>query len=209
MRSPAPVAPRAGHLATRGSIRTPALLIAVLVCGGTLAQSQSLGEAAAKEKERRAKIHASGKSFTDSDLQEAAAKREREASGSSREAASPSPPPAAASAKSPAVKDAARPSPAATTGDAGDEAESAKRARGLDLKTRLASVNVELSAAEARLKEAQRQWDAVYMHSVGYPLEQAAAHLESAKKDVARLSQQRDEIEETALRENIPPGYMR
>jgi hypothetical protein len=77
------------------------------------------------------------------------------------------------------------------------------------LKTRLAGVNVELSAAEKRLKEAERQWDAVYMRSVGYPLEQAAAHLERARKDVARLRQERDEIEEAALREAIPPGYMR
>ena len=172
--------------------RTPTLLIATLVSGGALVQSQSLGEAAAKEKERRAKIHGSAKSFGDSELQEARAKREREA-------------------KPPASKDGGNTSPAATTDDARDTAtvENAKRARGLELKTRLARVNVELSAAEGRLKEAERQWDSVYMHSVGYPLEQAAAHLETARKEVARLRQQRDDIEEAARRDGIPPGYMR
>ena len=70
-------------------------------------------------------------------------------------------------------------------------------------------MNLDLTAAEARLKEAQRQWDAVYMRSVGYPLEQAAAHLEKARNDVGRLTRERDEIEDTARREGIPPGYMR
>ena len=70
-------------------------------------------------------------------------------------------------------------------------------------------MNIELTAAQARLKEAERQWDAVYMHSVGYPLEQAAAHLENARKDVGRLTKERDDIEDTARREGIPPGYMR
>jgi len=87
--------------------------------------------------------------------------------------------------------------------------ESAKKARGLDLKTRLAAVSLDLTAAEARLREAQRQWDAVYMRSVGYPLEQAAAHLEKARNDVGRLTRERDDIEDTARREGIPPGYMR
>jgi len=179
-------------------MRTPALLIAMLVSGGALVQGQSLGEAAAKEKERRAKIHGSGQSFTDSDLQQAGAKRERAESG----AASPKPPPA---------KDGGHARVAAASDDASDSVavESAKKARGLDLKTRLAAVNLDLTAAEARLKEAQRQWDAVYMRSVGYPLEQAAAHLEKARNDVGRLTRERDDIEDTARREGIPPGYMR
>ena len=179
-------------------MRTPALVIAILVSGGTLVQGQSLGEAAAKEKERRAKIHGSGKSFSDSDLQEGAAKREREG-------------PVPSSPKPPATKDGAHTSAAATSDDANTSAtvESAKKARGLELKTRLAGVNADLSAAQGRLKEAERQWDAVYMRLVGYPLEQAAAHLETARKDVSRLTRERDEIEDTARREGIPPGYMR
>jgi hypothetical protein len=192
--------------------RTHTFLIAILVSGGALVQGQSLGEAAAKEKERRAKIHGSGKSFSDSELQEARAKREREGSSPSREGASPSPAASgAASPKPPASKDGGNTSTAATTDDASDTAtvESAKRARGLELKTRLARVNVELTAAEGRLKEAERQWDSVYMHSVGYPLDQAAAHLETARKNVARLRQQRDDIEQAARSEGIPPGYMR
>jgi len=177
--------------------RTPTVVIAILVAGGALVHAQDLGEAAAKEKERRAKIHGSGKSFSDSELQEARAKREREGS--------------AASPKPPAAKDGGKTKSAGTADDANDPAtvDSAKRARGLELKTRLAGVSAELGAAEGRLKEAERQWDSVYMHSVGYPLEQAAAHLETARKDVSRLRQQRDEIEETARREGIPPGYMR
>jgi hypothetical protein len=176
--------------------RTATFLISIAVAGGTLVHAQSLGEAAAKEKERRARIQGSGKAITESELQESRGKREREGT---------------ASPKPPASKDGGNTSPAATAGEASDTAavESAKKARGLELKTQLASVNVQLSAAEGRLKEAERQWDSVYMHSVGYPLEQAAAHLETARKDVARLRQQRDEIEEAARREAIPPGYMR
>jgi len=179
-------------------MRTPALLIAILVSGGSLVEGQSLGEAAAKEKERRSKIHGSGPSFTDSDLQGAGAKRDREGSGT-------------ASPKPPAAKEGGYSRVAATSDDAGNSAavESAKKARGLDLKTRLDRVNLALTASEARLKEAQRQWDAVYMRSVGYPLEQAAAHLEKARNDVGRLTRERDDIEDTARREGIPPGYMR
>ena len=178
-------------------MRTPALLTAILVSGGALVQGQSLGEAAAKEKERRSKIHGSGPSFTDSDLQGAGAKRDREGG--------------TASPKPPAAKEGGYSRVAATSDDAGNSAavESAKKARGLDLKTRLDRVNLALTAAEARLKEAQRQWDAVYMRSVGYPLEQAAAHLEKARNDVGRLTRERDDIEDTARREGIPPGYMR
>ena len=179
-------------------MRTPALLTAIFVVGVPLVPAQDLGEAAAKEKERRSKLHGSGKSFSDSDLQEAGAKREREGS-------------APASPKPPAAKDGGYSRVAATSDDAGNSAavESAKKARGLDLKARLAAVNLDLTAAEARLQEAQRQWDAVYMRSVGYPLEQAAAHLEKARSDVGRLTKERDDIEDTARREGIPPGYMR
>jgi hypothetical protein len=193
-------------------MRTPAFLIAILVSGVALVQGQSIGEAAAKEKERRSKIHGSGKSFTDSDLQEAGAKREREGSVPSRERPSPSPAVSGtASPKPPAAKVGGNTSAAATADDASDSAtiESAKRARGQDLKTHLARVNIELTAAAERLKEAERQWNAVYMHSVGYPLEQAAAHLENARKDIGRLTKERDDIEDAARREGIPPGYMR
>jgi hypothetical protein len=138
-------------------LRTPALLIAILVSGGALVHGQSLGEAAAKEKERRAKIHRSGESVSDSDLQDAGA----------------------------------------------------KRARGLDYKIRLDVVNIELKAAEERFKDAERQWRMVYMHSVGFPIEQATARLETVRKELARLQQQRDDLEDAARREGIPPGYMR
>ena len=170
-------------------MRTPALLVAIVISGGALVQGQGLGEAAAKEKDRRSKIHGAGPSFTDSDLKDTGAKRGSEGSGT----ASP------------------KPDAAATSDDALDSAavESAKKARGLELKTRLAAVSADLTAAQARLKEAQRQWDSVYMHSVGYPLDQAAAHLEKARNDVARLTTERDEIEGAARREGIPPGYMR
>jgi hypothetical protein len=178
-------------------MRMPALLIAIFVSGGALVQGQDLGEAAAKEKERRSKIQGSGKAFTESDLQEAGTKRGREGSVPS-------------SPKPTAAKDNGNTSAVATADDPGTSATVEKnKARGLELKTRLASVNLELTAAAARLKEAERQWNAVYMHSVGYPLEQAAMHLDRARKDVARLTQERDDIEDTARREGIPPGYMR
>ena len=70
---------------------TTPMLVALLISGGTLAHGQGLGEAAAKEKERRAKIRSSGESFTDSDLKDAGAKRAREGSPPARDGASPLP----------------------------------------------------------------------------------------------------------------------
>jgi len=49
----------------------------------------------------------------------------------------------------------------------------------------------------------------VVRHSVGFPIELATARLETTRKEVARLRQQRDDIENAARREGIPPGYMR
>jgi hypothetical protein len=47
------------------------------------------------------------------------------------------------------------------------------------------------------------------MHSVGFPIEQATARLETVRKEVLRLRQQRDDIEDAVRREGIPPGYLR
>ena len=220
-------------------MRIQALLIAALFAASPL-QGQSLGEAAAKEKERRAKKAGSGKTFGDSDLQEAAAKRQREGSFPSTEGASPSPSPSPSPSSSPAPSPsppaAGTPSPkpdgagegsarAKTEGPqeggevgpvAGGEPpedtaaiEKAKRARGLEYKNRLETANAQLKAAEERLKAAEEQWNKVYLHSVGFPIQEAAKALDAARKEYARWKKERDDIEDAARREGIPPGYMR
>jgi hypothetical protein len=203
----------------------------LLVAWGTCAHAQSLGEAAAREKERRAKAApktgTSPKPFTEEDLHEAANKRAKEgsfpASGAPVPAPSGSP---AASPKPAATPASASASPAAGEGQAGagsataaspspaaDDtaaAEEAKRARGAEYKARLAAANDALRAAEARLKRAEDDWNTVNTHeSLAVMLPQATQKRDAARKEVAQLKQQRDGIEDEARREGIPPGYLR
>lgn len=220
-------------------MRIEALLIAILFAASPL-RAQSLGEAAAREKERRAKKAGTGKTFGDSDLEEAAAKRQREGSFPSSEGASPSPSPSSSPSPSPSSSPSAAPrgtpSPSADGAREGgaraktegpreggevvpvtgvdppeDTAaiEKAKRARGLEYKNRLEAANVQLKAAQEKLKAAEDEWNKVYTHSPGFPIQEAAKALDAARKEFARSKKERDDIEDAARREGIPPDYMR
>jgi hypothetical protein len=180
-------------------MRTCLLTIAILVaCAGSV-QSQSLGEVAAKEKERRAKTGGSAKSFTDSDLRDAALKRAREGNASSSGAA-----PLPSSVEGPVAQDASDSSDSSAS-------EASKKVRGAEYKARLDATNAYLKQAEEEFKVAEKQWIMVSDHSWTFAgfFDRARSRFEAAKKQVELLRRQRDDIEDAARRESIPPGYLR
>jgi hypothetical protein len=180
-------------------------VLAIVSAMGAVARAQSLGEAAAKEKERRAKVNGPAKSFTDADLQDAAAKRAKEGSPPSA-AASPSPSPGAASPR-PAAS--ASPGTASNVAEDGAAAEAAKKARGAEYKAQLEAVSAQLKQAEDELAAAEKDWRMVEDHRVALAsrYDSAKERFETATRNVDALRRQRQDIEEAARREGIPPGY--
>ena len=185
---------------------TRLLMIAGLVACGGIIQGQSLGEVATKESERRARAGGSRKAFTDSDLRDAARKRAREGSPSPPT----NPPPSAAPTGS---DSAARPPVAQDSIASADSStsEGSKKSRGAEYKARLDATNVDLTQAEDELKTAERDWNYVRSHPwelVAWT-DQVRSRFETAKKRAELLRRQRDDIEDAARREGIPPGYLR
>jgi hypothetical protein len=177
------------------------LMIAILVaCGGSV-QSQSLAEVAAKEKERRAKIGASAKTFTDADLRDAASKRAKEGSD---HPSSVAPTRSDSAAEFPVAPDSSD-----STGSSPSDAS--KKARGAEYKAGLDATNTYLKQAEENLRAAEKDCNLVNSHpwELAAAFDKARSRLEAAKKTVERLRRQRDDIEEAARREGIPPGYLR
>jgi hypothetical protein len=185
---------------------TRLLLIAILVAAGKSVQSQSLAEVAAKEKERRAKTGGSSKSFTDSDLRDAARKRAREGGASSSDIPPASAPPAR-SGSAPGTP-IAQPAGGSTDSSLSDDS---KKSRGAEYKVRLAEAESYLKQAEGYVRVAQENWDFVNSHtnSSTISLNYARSLLAAAKEEAARRRKLRDDIEDAARREGIPPGYLR
>jgi hypothetical protein len=184
---------------------TRLLLIAILVAIGGSVQSQSLAEVAAKEKDRRAKTGGASKSFTDADLRDAASKRAREGSPSSNGSPPAAPPARSGSASGPPVAQEA-----SGTTDSG-LSDDAKKSRGAEYKVRLAEAESYLKQAEGYVRIAQENWDFVNSHtnSSTISLDYARSLLAAAKKEAERRRKLRDDIEDAARREGIPPGYLR
>ena len=185
-----------------GEMLTRLVMIAVLVAGAESVMGQSLAEVAAKEKERRARAGGSAKTFTDSDLQDAALKRARENPSS---AGKPAPSPATGS-DSPVVPPATQ-DPSGPTDSSVSEAS--KRARGAEYKAQLDATNATLKRAEERLRAVEEDWRMVNNHpwALAAAFERVRSRLEAARKDVELLRRERDDIEDAARREGIPPGY--
>lgn len=185
---------------------TRMLMIAILLACGRSVQSQSLGEVAAKENERRAKTGGSKKSFTDSDLRDAARKRAREGS--------PSPPTNPPPSAAPTGSDSAARPPVAQDSSASTDSstsEASKKSRGAEYKARLDATNVDLTQAEEELRTAERDWNYVRSHpwELAAWTDQVRSRFETAKKRAELLRRQRDDIEDAVRREGIPPGYLR
>jgi hypothetical protein len=182
---------------------TRALVTSVLVVFAGGVHADSLGEAAAREKARRAKIGGTSRTFTDDDLQETSNKRAKEGIPSSS-AGAPSP---AASPRPDSSPGTAAGSNADPPNDSESE-QAAKRTRGAEYKVRLAEANAALQSAEEELQVAEKRWEMVDKHTPGL-LEGDRVVAEVARKKVERLRQARNEIEDAARREGIPPGYLR
>src|SRR5262245_22655368 len=129
-------------------VLTRLLLLTILCACGAIVQGQTLGEAAQKEKERRAKQSGSAKTYTDTDLQDAASKRSKEGLPSPASGVPPFAAPTTAKPSgvvSPSQDSAAAPDPTQTE-------RASKKARGDYYKGQLAETDAGLKAAEAALK---------------------------------------------------------
>ena len=180
---------------------TRILMIAVLVAGAYHVQGQDLGGAAAKEKERRAKIEKPQKTFTESDLQEAGHKRAQE--GNPTGPVSPSPSPTTA------ARPAASGSPAPVASEETAQSEETRRARAAELKAQIVEALALLKHFEADLRAAEENYRMVNGVPRGVlnptaSLELAQQWVDRAKNQVARAQKVRDTIEDTARLEGIP-----
>jgi hypothetical protein len=181
------------------------LVVLFVACGGSVLHGQSLAEAAAKEKERRAKAAASSTALTDADLKKAADQRAKEGGLSSSDGRSPSPRPAGS-------RPAAGPTAAPISGSPADSnpSDASKRARAAEYRPRLAAAERSVKQAEADLRWAEEHGIFVNSHSnQTYALDEANTRLARAKDGLQRARAHLSEIEDAARREGIPPGYLR
>jgi hypothetical protein len=185
--------------------RTGLLGLAILLMAHGTVPGQDLAAAAAKEKQRRAKAGASGKAYTDADLQQAAEQRAREA-----------PPPADEAEPQPAAVSGEKrppPPPPSSADDVGDSSaiQAEKRARGREYKARLDALNAQLRQAQKALAAAENDSHMVETHpwALAASLEDVRRRLAAARTRVQDLRDQIDEVETAARREAIPPGYLR
>jgi hypothetical protein len=180
-------------------------VLAVLLGTSTLG-AQSLGEAAAKEQERRKKAGSAAKApvITEDELRNAKGANVSNAVGER-----------AASEASPGKEPASgRPSPATAASDEG--AQEGRRARADQLKESLRSAQEAVHIAEQRVAEAQRQADFVdrmpinsYTRHGATIREQRRAALAQEQQRLKAARARLDSLETQARRERIPPGWLR
>jgi len=170
-----------------------ALAVAVLPAS---AASQGIGDAAAREKQRRSKPAAeSAPVVTDDDLARYAGER-------------PEPAEPTAGSTDPADQPGAAAVPPAQPGPSSSDAR--KRARAEGYKERLGPAENRVKDAEAELAAAEAHWGFVNSHTnQSFPLTEARYRLASAKARVEEARKQRDELADGARREGIPPGWLR
>jgi hypothetical protein len=191
-----------------------AMLTLLVATVAASAGAQGLGDAAAREKQRRAKAGSKDAAVvTEKDLAKYGEER-AEASKATGEATaavetSKAVGPARAespSSGSPSSDEIFPDRPASSDADADAE----KRAAAEEYKQALAAAEAALKDAEAELAAAQAQWDTVKGHlsrSDGYA--EARNRLERAQTRVQQARQQRDSILDAARRARIPPGWLR
>jgi hypothetical protein len=176
------------------------LLMAVTLAWSGPAWSQSLGEAAKKEKERRAAAKKPAPAYTQDDLSTGA---------SPKPESSPSPKPSGRTrvrADEPGDSENDRSSDSDTS--SWQESSDARYKRlAAPLRDRLAYCQEVLGRREKYLKEAEEQaWrEGPRLPYRAYYDEQ----VDRAKKAVEEQKRECDEIEDEARRQGIPPGYLR
>jgi hypothetical protein len=185
------------------------LLVAVVAAS---AGAQGLGDAAAREKQRRAKAGTKDATVvTEKDLAKYADERAEASEGTGEVTAAVEAPKAARPRSEESPSSGSRSSDEIFPDRPGsDESEAAKRVLAEEYKRGLAAAEATLKDAEAELAAAQAQWDTVkghLSHSDGYA--EARHRLERAQARVQQARQQRDAIADAARRAGIPPGWLR
>ena len=100
------------------------------------------------------------------------------------------------------------PSPDAAEDEARKERE--KRETAEMYRSRLYAAEGYVKQAEARLKEAEEHWHFVNSHTnQSFPLDEARRRLDSSRQELERARKQREDVEDAARREGIPPGWLR
>lgn len=168
--------------------------------------AQSLGEAAQKERERRAALKKQpGKVVTDEDLKKTTGET------STPTEASPSPTQAQTSRRPMTAAQEAGKSGGAFSGD-----ERAWRDRAGDLREGIAGAERALKDAEARAEALRLDMDPNRgaldpnrMQRLQADQTAAAAQIEKAKKELAAAKQGLADLEEEARRASVPPGWLR
>jgi hypothetical protein len=191
--------------------RTAVLTLLVAAVAATVG-AQGLGDAAAREKQKRAKAGTRDAAVvTEQDLAKYADERD-EASKATGEAAAAVETPKAVSPARDGSSSSGSPSSEEIFPDRPDSSESdaARRAQAQEYKQALDAAEAALKDAEADLAAAQAQWDTVkghLSHSEGYA--EARHRLERAQARVQQARQQRDAVVDAARRARIPPGWLR
>jgi hypothetical protein len=176
---------------------TTAALIAVL---GSPAFGQSLGEVAAREKERREKLKqksgAAAKTYTDEDLAKAEAKRPKESTSTSSSAT------------------VSKPADRETNGESGADywKDRAEKARGA-----VKSAQDRIKALEDRIADLRLdrnpnpadQFDPNRLQKREAEIAKALADVDVAKADLATAQSDQEKLEAEARAKSIPPGWLR
>ena len=184
-----------------------AVFAVALVLGATTAWSQSLGEAAAREKKRREEVekkNGTAQVVTDTELSKYTGGRPLDTGAT--------PPPGSA----PAGSASASPSPAAgsrsaspaPSAEARDDAN--KKALVASFKQQLSSCQANQKAAEQRLAAAEEHWTFVNSHtnSNTYALQEAENRLRNAKADADTARRACDAIVDQARMKGISEGAL-
>ena len=121
----------------------------------------------------------------------------------------PPSPPTMAALRSPAAA-SGLPSPEASDTEPDALTEQGQRGRANMYRSQLAAAEAQVKRAQAGLKWAEDNWHCVNSHTnQSFSLERARSRLEQAKKELERTRKQREDIEDAARREGIPPGWLR
>jgi hypothetical protein len=184
-------------------------VLALLLAGLPLSTAaQGLGDAAAQEKQRRAKAGAktAGKVVTEKDLDKYAGEKPQESEQTGSPTAAPESPQDAA--ELPAVVTPPR-TPDSESGREPD-ADSHKKARAAEYKKRLAEAETMVADAEKRLAEAEERWRVVGNHTASLSeAEPERGRVEQARRAAEEARRHRDALADGARREGIPPGWLR
>jgi|WetSurMetagenome_2_1015567.scaffolds.fasta_scaffold95932_2 hypothetical protein len=189
--------------------------LALMFVSAGVASSQTLGDVARKEEERRKAVKAPGKVYTNDDLRR-------------YPVTTPDPAEASSDAAKPAGEDAAAPAEAksadaksveAMAGDAKeakpsvDQGEDHWRKRIGDARSARARSDTYLEALQSRLQALQRDFyneqDPAQRSAIWAQRTRVFDDLEKLRKDITSQDEAIAKVEEDARKANIPPGWIR